>query len=81
LEQLGVPRKIVMNDIRAGGQAYFVSRNFASAAQSMNTPVFLSTDGLFMALGVSRNFKMARLRRMWISQTNSPSSVTQRFKS
>jgi hypothetical protein len=79
-EQLDIPLAIVLNDIRAGGQAYIVSRKFAEAAQSMNTPTFLSTDGLFMALGVSRNFRMARLRRMWISQTNSPSSVTNRFR-
>lgn len=78
-EQIGIPFDLVMNDIRAGGHAYIISRKFAEAGLKMNAPVFFSTDGVFMALGKSRNFKMARFRKSRIGQTNSPSSVTKRF--
>jgi GR25 family glycosyltransferase involved in LPS biosynthesis len=78
-EQQGIPYSIVLNDIRAGGHAYIISRRFAEACQQMNNPVFLSTDGMFMALGVSRNFKTGRLRRSMFKQSNSPSSVLKRF--
>jgi GR25 family glycosyltransferase involved in LPS biosynthesis len=79
-EQRSIPVDIVLNGIRAGGHAYIINRRFAKACLSMNTPTFLSTDGLFMALGVARNFRMARLRRSKVSQTNSPTSVTKRLK-
>jgi GR25 family glycosyltransferase involved in LPS biosynthesis len=78
-EQIGVPSELVLNDIRAGGHAYIISRRFAEAGLKMNEPVFFSTDGVFMALGKSRNFKMARFRKPFINQTNSPTSVSQRF--
>jgi hypothetical protein len=79
-EQRSIPVDIVLNGIRAGGHAYIINRRFAKACLLMNTPTFLSTDGLFMALGVARNFRMARLRRSKVSQTNSPTSVTKRLK-
>ena len=78
-EQKNVPFHLVLNDIRAGGHGYIISRRFAEAGLEMNKPVFFSTDGVFMALGKSRNFKMARFRKSLINQTNSPTSVTQRF--
>jgi GR25 family glycosyltransferase involved in LPS biosynthesis len=78
-EQRHVPFDIVCGDIRAGGHAYLVSRDFATACQILNVPPFLSTDGFFMSLSVMRSFKMYRLRKSCVSQTNSPSSVTQRF--
>lgn len=78
-EQISVPSELVLNDIRAGGHAYIISRRFAEAGLKMNDPVFFSTDGVFMALGKSRSFKMARFRKSLINQTNSPTSVSQRF--
>jgi len=78
-EQKSVPLELVMNDIRAGGHGYIISRRFAEAGLEMNEPVFFSTDGVFMALGKSRSFKMARFRKSLIDQTNSPTSVSQRF--
>jgi hypothetical protein len=78
-EQKSVPFELVLNDIRAGGHGYIISRRFAEAGLEMNEPVFFSTDGVFMALGKSRSFKMARFRKSLIDQTNSPTSVSQRF--
>jgi hypothetical protein len=78
-EQKNVPSELVLNDIRAGGHGYIISRRFAEAGLEMNKPVFFSTDGVFMALGKSRSFKMARFRKSLINQTNSPTSVSQRF--
>jgi GR25 family glycosyltransferase involved in LPS biosynthesis len=78
-EQYKVAHNLVLNDIRAGGQAYIVSRQFALASQQMNRPVFLSADGMFMSLGETRTFRMARSRKNLITQSNSPSSVLSRF--
>ena len=78
-EQSGVPSNFVPNDIRAGGQAYLVSRRFAEASKYMNTPAFTSADGVFMSLGDVRSFRMYRARKSLIVQTNSPTSVEQRY--
>lgn len=78
-EQEGIKSQIVPNDIRAGGQAYLVSRKFAEAAQFMNSPAFTSADGMFMALGDVRSFKMCRSRKSLINQTDSVTSVDQRY--
>lgn len=78
-EQRGLPWSVVANDIRAGGHAYLVSRKFAEASVFMNTPAFTSADGVFMSLGDVRSFRMYRLRKSAIDQTDSPTSVEQRY--
>lgn len=78
-EQIGVSSNFIPNDIRAGGQAYLVSRKFAEASKCMNTPAFTSADGVFMSLGDVRSFRMYRARKSLIVQTNSPTSVEQRY--
>lgn len=78
-EQRGLTWNIIPNNIRAGGQAYIVSRQFAQAAQHMNTPAFTSADGMFMTLGDVRSFKMFRFRKSIIDQTDSITSVQQRY--
>jgi GR25 family glycosyltransferase involved in LPS biosynthesis len=75
LETASIPYGLIPNDIRAGGHAYIVSRKFASAAQELNTPVFLSTDGVYMSLGWMRAFRMYRVRLNKVRQSNSQSSV------
>lgn len=79
-EQKNIPMNLVLNDIQAGGQAYLVSRKFSEAAQFMNNPSFLSADGMLMALSETRTFKVGRTRMNFIHQSNSVSSVQQRFK-
>jgi hypothetical protein len=78
-EQSGLGWNIVPNNVRAGGQAYVVSRRFAEASQHMNAPAFISTDGMYMALGDVRSFRMFRFRKSIIDQTNSVTSVQQRY--
>lgn len=78
-EQANMPWGLVPNNIRAGGQCYIVSRKFAAAAQEMNTPAFNTTDGFFSSLGDVRTFKMYRSRYNYVKQSDSPSSVHQRF--
>lgn len=78
-EQVGLPNTILPNNIRAGGQAYLVSRKFALAAQQMNSPAFTSADGMFMTLGDVRSFRMFRFRKSLINQTDSVTSVSQRY--
>jgi GR25 family glycosyltransferase involved in LPS biosynthesis len=79
-EQKGIPFSLVINDIQAGGQAYLVSRKFSEAAQFMNNPSFLSADGMLMALSETRTFKVGRVRKNHIKQSDSTSNVRQRFK-
>lgn len=79
LEQQGIPWGIVPNNIRAGGQSYIVSRDFARASAQMNTPVFNTTDCFFISLGDVRTFRMMRTRKNFIKQTNSSTSVNQRY--
>lgn len=78
-EQTGLPWHIIPNDIRAGGQAYLVSRKFALASRFMNSPSFTSADGVFISLGDVRTFRMFRFRKSLINQTNSITSVQQRY--
>jgi sulfur transfer complex TusBCD TusB component (DsrH family) len=79
VDVLDTPQETVLHDVHAGGHAYVVSRSFASRALLINNPVFLSADGVFMAIAKSRAFKMGRARKSVVSQSNSPSSVDIRF--
>lgn len=74
-EQIDIPLNIVLHDVRPGTHAYLISRKLALAIQEINSPTFLSADGLYIALGPLRHFKMGRLRRSKIFQSNSPSSI------
>lgn len=78
-EQVGIPFTIVCNDIRAGAHAYIVSRNFAEAALRINSPEFLSADAVYISMGWMRSFKVLRFRRSLIGQSNSESSIIDRF--
>jgi GR25 family glycosyltransferase involved in LPS biosynthesis len=78
-EQVGLPFHLVANDMRPGAHAYIVSRKFALAAQQMNSPVTLSTDALFIALGWMRSFKFVRLRKSIVSHSDSVTSIEDRF--
>lgn len=78
-EQKSIPWNVVPNDIRAGGHAYLISQKFAHASKFMNSPSFTSADGMFMSLGDVRTFRMFRFRRSIVNQTDSPSSVKQRY--
>lgn len=79
VELSGTPKNWVAADIRPGGQAYLVSRKFAAAVQNLNLPTCMSTDGFYEALGKSRSFNMFRLQKSIVGQSNSPSSVAERF--
>lgn len=78
-EQFGLPFHLVACDIRPGAHAYVVSRNFALATQQMNSPVILSTDALYIALGWMRSFKFVRFRESVVSQSDSITSINERF--
>lgn len=79
VDVLNTPKRTVLHDVHAGGHAYIVSRSFATRALLINNPVFLSADGVFMSIAKSRAFKMGRVRKSAVSQSNSPSSVDVRF--
>ena len=80
-DQYGVPSEIVKQNIRAGAHAYVVSRDFAKLLLNFNFPILFSTDQFYISLATMRSFNMARPRFALITQTNSRSSVSRRFKS
>lgn len=80
-EQKDIHESIVLTDIRPGAHCYLISRKFAQAMLEINNPAFLSADLLYMSLGAIRTFKMGRLRRSLVNQSDSASSVKNRFKS
>ena len=80
-EQSDLPFHLVASDIRPGAHAYIVSRSFALAMQQINSPVILSTDALYIALGWMRSFRFVRLRRSVVSQSDSITSIDERFSS
>lgn len=80
-EQLNLPLHLVASDIRPGAHAYIVSRKFALAMQQINSPVVLSTDALYIAMGWMRSFKFVRFRKSIISQSDSVTSINERFSS
>ena len=66
---------LVAGDIRAGAQAYLISRELAlKILQSASTPL-VPIDGLLMSLSWTSKFKVARTLKNLIPQDNSPSSI------
>ena len=76
----GLSSKFVPADIRPGGHCYLVSRRMAEAIQVLNDPIIFSADELYISISKMRAFKMVRLRKSEVKQSNSESSVSQRFK-
>ena len=69
-----IPSQYVVNDIRYGGQAYFISPRFASVILALNSPTFLSLDEFFVSLSKMKSFKMVRLKHSRASQISNLSS-------
>ena len=74
-ERKSLPLSIVISDIRPGAHAYIVNRKCAEYLIQLNSPIFLSTDDLYMALGPMRYIRMARFRRSIVEQSGSFSSI------
>ena len=72
--------QFVPADIRPGGHCYLISRKMAEAIQVLNNPVIFSADELYISISKMRAFKMVRLRTSTVKQSDSQSSVSQRFK-
>jgi GR25 family glycosyltransferase involved in LPS biosynthesis len=79
-ERSGVPSSLIPTDIRPGGHCYIISRKMASAMQELNNPIIFSADELFVSISKMRAFRMFRVRKSIVSQSNSPTSVDVRFK-
>jgi GR25 family glycosyltransferase involved in LPS biosynthesis len=73
--RVGVGFNLVAHDIRAGAQAYIISRNLAQVILENSTTPLVPIDGLLMSLNWISKFKVARTRKNMIPQDNSPSSI------
>jgi GR25 family glycosyltransferase involved in LPS biosynthesis len=71
-----IPSKYVVNDIRYGGHAYFISPRFASAVLELNSPSFLSLDDFFVSLSKMKSFRMVRLKHSRARQLGNLSSFS-----
>lgn len=77
-ERESLPYELVFADIRPGAHSYVLNRKAATFLISVNEPIFLSTDDLYMSLGEMRYIRMARFRKSKVAQTNSVSSINPR---
>lgn len=77
-ERQSLPFGLVFADIRPGAHSYILNRKAATFLISVNEPIFLSTDDLYMSLGHMRYLRMARFRKSKVGQTNSASSINPR---
>ena len=73
-----IPPQYVVNDIRYGGQAYFISPRFASVVLELNSPTFLSVDDFFVSLSKMKSFRMVRLKHSKARQIGNLSSFSGR---
>ena len=80
-ERVGVPDDFVPVDIRPGGHCYIISRKMAQGMQELNDPIVFSADELFISISKMRAFRMYRMRKSQVRQSNSATSVNSRFKS
>ena len=71
----GVPKGFVPDDIRSGAHAYVISRTMAEKVLLFNDPVFLTTDGFYSSLAWDKAFRMIRVGKSFINQSDSPSSI------
>jgi len=79
-ERVGVPPNLVPVDIRPGGHCYIISRRMAQAMQELNSPIVFSADELFVSISNMRAFRMFRMRKSLVRQSDSLTSVSSRFK-
>ena len=71
-----IPSQYVVNDVRYGGQAYFISPRFASVVLELNRPTFLSLDDFFVSLSKMKSFRMVRLKHSKARQFGNLSSFS-----
>jgi GR25 family glycosyltransferase involved in LPS biosynthesis len=79
-ERVGVPPNLVPVDIRPGGHCYVISRRMGEAMQVLNSPIIFSADELFVSISKMRAFRMFRVRKSLVRQSDSVTSVSARFK-
>jgi GR25 family glycosyltransferase involved in LPS biosynthesis len=71
-----VPFGFIPDDLRAGAHAYIISRNCAQRLlNSHSSQRVLTTDGLFIALNWTKQFRTLRLQKSLVRQISSPSSI------
>lgn len=73
--RVGMGFNLVAHDVRAGAQAYMISRNLAQTILQSSTAPLVPFDGMLMSLNWISKFKVARTIKNLIPQDNSPSSI------
>ena len=74
LNQLNQPVAVLTFEL--GTHAYIMSSKFAHAILSFNFPVYLPADLAMMELTKTHNYKVFRLNKSLINQSDSPSSIS-----
>lgn len=70
------PFGFIPDDFRSGAHAYVISRELAEELVNVNEPAILTIDSLLGILSWTHKFRIMRVKKSWITQSNSPSSIT-----
>ena len=68
-------RDLVQDDFKSGGHFYFISRRFAEFLSELNPQPQVPIDNFLANIAATRKFRIARTRKSYVKQTNSPSSI------
>jgi GR25 family glycosyltransferase involved in LPS biosynthesis len=68
-------RDLVQDDFKSGGHFYFISRKFAEFLSDLNPQPQVPIDNFLANMAATRKFRIARTRKSFVKQTNSPSSI------
>lgn len=76
---LGIKQSLIYHSFEPGTHCYVINRDFAKVMIQINNPVYLAADLLLMSIAKSHNFKVIRVSRSLVAQSESPSSITRKF--
>jgi GR25 family glycosyltransferase involved in LPS biosynthesis len=67
--------RFVSDDFKSGGHFYLISNSMAQEIVSLELEPIIPIDSFLAVMALSRRFRIYRLRRSLVSQTNSISSI------
>lgn len=74
-KRLGVPFGFIVDDIRAGSHAYFISRSMAAQLLDLRSSAYLPIDGFLGTLQYTNKFKIIRSTKSIVGQRKSQSDI------
>jgi GR25 family glycosyltransferase involved in LPS biosynthesis len=75
---LGLKAPLIYHSFEPGTHCYLINRYFAEVMVQINNPVYLAADLMLMSVAKSHNFKVIRVGKSMVNQSNSPSSISRK---